>query len=164
MRSLGVVGILALLAHSSCASATQQAPAAQQSSCPENQVVQVGSAQGVIFRAGDGDVGGYKHGAITEYWTPTVEDVVRAEPYIASYLSAKVPELAAKYSTYIRQYTGFQLDGRKRIFVHFLCWAPTAPGWRCSAVVIDDGGDCYFQLEYDVESHECSKLWVNGSA
>jgi hypothetical protein len=31
-------------------------------------------------------------------------------------------------------------------------------------VVVDDGGDCYFQIQYDVETGTLFDLYVNGSA
>jgi hypothetical protein len=118
----------------------------------------------VIFPAGAGYVGGYKYGTISDYWTPTPEDIRTAEAGLEMFLSTAAPPLASKLSTYVRQYTGFRLEGRDRIFIQFLCWKPYNPEWRCHPVVIDDGGDCYFQLEYDKSNGQFSRLYVNGSA
>jgi hypothetical protein len=132
--------------------------------CPEHPVVKVGTGQGVIFPAGRGFVGGYKHGVITEYWTPSEAEVIQAEVGLATYLTQVAPTLAGKYASYTRQYAGFVFEGHRRIFMNFLCWPATSPGWRCASVGVDDGGDCYFQLEYDVTTGEYSHLSVNGLA
>ena len=103
-------------------------------------------------------------GAITEFWTPTADDVQRAEPRITEYLQANAPALVPKFSSYVRQYTGFRLGGRTLIFVQFFCVAPTNVDWRCAPVVVDDGGECYFRLVYDVGGDSCGNLYVNGDA
>jgi hypothetical protein len=36
--------------------------------------------------------------------------------------------------------------------------------WHLWPVVVEDGGACYFQVEYDVESQRFSRLSVNGYA
>lgn len=133
------------------------------SPCPENVVIQVGAGQGVIFASEKAFVGGYGT-AVEEYWTPTTEDVLKAEAGLARFLAGSAPTLAVKYSSYTRQYTGFVLEGRRRIFMNFLCWPPETPGWQCSSVAVLDGGDCYFHLDYDVTKGEYSHLSVNGAA
>ena len=36
--------------------------------------------------------------------------------------------------------------------------------WRQELVMVIDGGECYFQVEYDVEGGLFTKLLVNGEA
>ena len=155
--------VVVLLAVTSvaCATSGRVAPDARPP-CAEQAVIQVGSGQGVVFPAGRGFVDGYKYGTITEYWTPTEADIGRAEEGLSKYLINNVPSLAVKFSSYARQYTGFVYHGRKRLFMNFFCSPPS--NWRCEPVGVDDGGDCYFRLEYDVVSGEYSHLSVNGSA
>ena len=160
---------LALLAvtvmHFGCASAPSHGPTqAGTPPCPQNEVVQVGGAHGVILAAGNASVDGYEHGAITRYWTPGLPEVLRAEEGVPGYLARMSSSLSGKFSSYIRQYTGFYHQGRKLIFIQFLCWPPSTPGWRCQRVAVDDGGDCYFSLEYDVASGEYRNLRINGEA
>jgi hypothetical protein len=151
--------------HLACASTPSRTPAEATPSCPEYEVVYVGEGQGVIFPAGHGSgVNGYKYGTITQFWTPSSADVSQAEEGIRRYLEGTVPSLSVKFSKYIRQYTGFYHEGRKLIFVNFLCRSPSHPSWRCQPIAVDDGGDCYFSLEYDVTSGEYRHLWVNGEA
>ena len=42
----------------------------------------------------------------------------------------------------------------------------TEPGlhWRKEWVLVMDGGDCFFQLQFDVESGTFTALMVNGEA
>lgn len=124
----------------------------------------MGQGSALIFPAGTGNVDGCRAGAITEFWTPTADAVQRAEPRITEYLRANAPALVPKFSSYVRQYTGFRLGGRTLIFVQFFCVAPTSPDWRCHPVVVDDGGECYFRLAYDVDGDRCDNLYVNGNA
>jgi hypothetical protein len=156
-----VIGVSALM--TACAS---RGPARSKSSppCTQNQAVNSSGAQGVIFPAGAGNVDGHEYGTISEYWTPTPEDIRSAEVGLQSFLTEARPAIAAKLSTYVRQYTGFRLDGRDHIFIQFLCWQPHNPEWRCHPILVDDGGDCYFRLEYDTSSGQYSRLWVNGGA
>jgi hypothetical protein len=132
--------------------------------CLAQETFPVGKGWGVIFPAGSGSVEGYGWGTIKDFWTPAREDIIRAETGIVACLQDQAPPpLYSKFSSYVRQYTGFYLDNRKLIFVQFFCIAPS-PDWKCVPVVVLDGGDCYFHLEYDLNSGSCRKLWINGSA
>ncbi len=149
---------LALVA--GCATAGRSPRPAGAEPCAPYPVVRVGQGEGVLFPAGAGYVEGRSPKTVTEYWTPTAEDALAAESGIAECLRTEAPALAAKFSSYRRQYTGFLSGGRKLLFVQFLC-ETTGPDWRCHPIVVDDGGDCFFHLEYDVSSGACRKLWVN---
>jgi hypothetical protein len=130
--------------------------------CPGNVVIPVGAGQGVILAGASAFVGG--PGKVTGYWTPTTAEVLRAEAGLARFLAGAAPALAVKYSSYLRQYTGFVVDDHRKIHMNFLCWKPETPGWRCAAVEVDDGGDCYFQVDFDVTTGEYENLQVNGGA
>jgi hypothetical protein len=47
------------------------------------------------------------------------------------------------------------------VWGNFFCRPPRAD-WRHEPVLVDDGGDCFFQLEYDVDAGRFSNLLVNG--
>ncbi|HYV19445.1 MAG TPA: hypothetical protein VFC25_10505 [Verrucomicrobiae bacterium] len=147
----------------SCATAPPPAPSSELAPpCPDNVVIPVGAGQGVILTGAAADVGG--HGKVTGTWTPATADVLQAEAGLAKYLAGAAPRLAVKYSSYVRQYTGFVVDSRRKIHMNFLCWKPDTPGWRCSPVAVLDGGDCYFQVDYDMTTGEYENLQVNGYA
>jgi len=117
----------------------------------------------VIFPAGVSQSDRYPTGRVTDYWTPTADDVRQAELRIHSYLAENASLLVSKFSSYGRQYTGFYLDGQKLISAFFFCDPPPPDDLWCKPFGVDDGGDCYFHIEYDVANDQCGKLDVNGS-
>ena len=51
------------------------------------------------------------------------------------------------------------------IYANFFCELFSfQPNWHVVPVSVDDGGDCYFSVEYDVKRGTFSNLMVNGSA
>ena len=102
-----------------------------------------------------------------ELWAPTKEQVLEAETEIERFLKDKPPvqspNLWQKLPRYKRQYVGFIIDGHKRIFCNFYCSRLEEP-LTCKPVMVADGGDCFFQLEYDVEGEKVEKLQINGVA
>ena len=122
------------------------------------------------------DSGSYFHG----YWRVSDEEAERADEGIAGYLRGQRPELADKLGGYYGQIFGI-LDesGRKLIHFNFLCkrsveemkaTATTNPDfaemsdWQHHVLIVHDGGDCYFQLDFDPASGEYEHLVVNGDA
>lgn len=129
---------------------------------PESIIIKTDKIDGVIcanlsewkFRFEDKDL-----------WIPTKEQIFEAEEKIEQYLkdnpNKKSPDLWRKLSKYKRQYVGIVVDGHKRIFCNFFCSEkPLSP----SPYLVDDGGDCYFQIEYDLKDKDCYNLLVNGEA
>jgi hypothetical protein len=100
-----------------------------------------------------------------EFWSPTRAEVLKAEKGLERFLTenppARSPELWKKLSRYKRQYLGIVVNGQKRIFANFYC---TEERLACKPVIYEDGGDCFFQAEYDVESQKITKLEINGEA
>jgi len=54
------------------------------------------------------------------------------------------------------------IGGKKIIYGNFFC--SEEDNWRQEFVMVIDGGDCYFQVEYDVGSEKLIKLIVNGES
>lgn len=111
--------------------------------------------EGVIFPDGD--------------WIPSTEDVRTLEGELRSYLGqnqsafhepASIEERPGRYT---RQYWGLLENEKKVVFINFFCDA-FGMDWQHERVQVEDGGDCYFQLKYDVESGEFFDLRVNGEA
>jgi hypothetical protein len=98
-------------------------------------------------------------------WMPTKEQVLDAEVEIERFLKdkppAQSPNLWHKLPSYKRQYVGFIVKGHKRIFCNFYC---TEERLDCNPVVYDDGGACFFRIEYDVEGQKVIKIDFNGEA
>ena len=53
-------------------------------------------------------------------------------------------------------------DGRQVIFANDFCRA-LGGDWRQAPIIVDDGGDCYFQVEYDPAAGTFARLMVNGN-
>lgn len=107
-------------------------------------------------------------------WTPALADVLALEQRLPDYLRGqlapqyrgrkpKKPPLWERAPGYRRQYVGIGRNDRRLIYANFFCRSDN-PNWRTMPVEVDDGGDCYFQVEYDVEKATFSNLSINGEA
>lgn len=101
------------------------------------------------------------------YWTPTQADVLALEAGLAAFLQESAPqaspELWRKQGTYKRQYAGLIHNGRRLIAASFFC-DTHGEEWRREVLFVLDGGDCFFQLTFDVERGTYGDLMVNGEA
>jgi hypothetical protein len=101
------------------------------------------------------------------FWTPSADDILNLEEKIAEYLSQnssqfyRQPPVWEQLDEYQRQYIGLERGDRQIIYGNYFCNSGSV-NWREKLVVVDDGGDCFFQVEYDVESEVFIKLLVNG--
>ena len=100
-----------------------------------------------------------------ELWIPTKEQVFESEERIEQYLkdnpNKKSLNLWQELSKYKRQYVGIVVDGHKRIFCNFYC---SDEPLSSKPYFVSDGGDCYFQIEYDLNNKNFYNLIVNGEA
>lgn len=125
---------------------------------PEGRAEEMGLGSWVASAA---DFGGY--------WTPSEEDVLKLEGQLAAFLSQnstafqRQPPVWEQLENYKRQYAGVTIQGRRVIYGNFFC-SEDGMDWKEDWVFVLDGGDCYFQLQFDVESGTFSKLTVNGEA
>ncbi len=103
-----------------------------------------------------------------DYWTPTKEDVLKMEEKIEFYLrkaqDRRSPALWSKLPQYKRQYAGVVEKGRRKIYANFFCNGAQIKDWKMRPVAVEDGGDCFFQIKYDVENATFSDLYINGQA
>lgn len=99
-----------------------------------------------------------------EGWTPTQEDIDAAEPAIAAFIKTKNDKIHSNLDKYRCQYFGIYKDKRKRIYCIFFYFTADRKDWKSKAVIVKDGGDSYFQLEYDMENKACLNFRVNGQA
>ena len=103
------------------------------------------------------------------YWTPSKDDILKLEGGIAGYLSQnsnlfyRQPPAWERLDEYQRQYIGLERGGRKIIYGNYFCNSEGI-NWRQELVIVEDGGECFFHVEYDVESELFIKLMVNGEA
>ena len=103
------------------------------------------------------------------FWTPSVVDILKLEEEIAGYLSQnsnqfyRQPPVWQRLDDYQRQYIGLERGGRQIIYGNYFCNSGGI-NWRQELVIVEDGGECFLQVEYDVESRLFIKLRVNGES
>lgn len=102
------------------------------------------------------------------FWTPSANDIYKLEEGMAEYLNqnsrnfTSQPPAWERLDEYQRQYIGIERGGKQIIYGNFFC--EEDDNWRKEFVMVIDGGDCYFQVEYDVESGKFIYLAVNGES
>ena len=102
------------------------------------------------------------------FWTPTLDQVRELESLLPQYLAAHPPiddKPVINFSEYGRQYIGVTKDRRKLIYLNAFC-RPQRFGqkWEKEAVLVKDGGSCYFQIYFDPAEKEFIGLRYNGQA
>ena len=104
-----------------------------------------------------------------DFWTPSENDILILEETIAEYLSQnstqfnRQPPVWERLSEYQRQFIGLTRNGSHIINGNYFC-NNLSINWRQDLVIVDDGGDCYFQVEYNVDRGMFIMLMVNGEA
>ncbi len=129
--------------------------------------VKTDTFDGVIFpseSAGELGVREIDHQRVEGTWTPTPNDVTVFERGLDAFVrlqgGADSKRIPAKLTKYKRQWAGFLAHGKRKIFGNFFC--SEQPDWRHHVIEVDDGGDCFFQIEFDVDSKTYSDFSVNG--
>ncbi|MGB7923877.1 MAG: hypothetical protein WCF57_11590, partial [Pyrinomonadaceae bacterium] len=96
------------------------------------------------------------------------EDVVKLEGKLEFHLrrvtDKRSPALWIKLGEYKRQYAGIVENDRRKIYANFFCIGAKIMDWKMRPVAVEDGGDCFFQIKYDVEAGTFSDLYINGEA
>jgi hypothetical protein len=116
-----------------------------------NVMVEINGNPGVIL-----DVSTYRHDA--EGWTPDVEHLQAAEDAVlVAPPGPRVPEIEG-----YRQYVGIVEDGDRKIIINSMCME--IDGWTEKYIQIEDGGSCFWEAQYNVDTGELESLIVNGEA
>ena len=103
------------------------------------------------------------------FWTPTEGDILSLEGKLDFFLRQNAesfnrqPPAWERLNDYKRQYVGVIIDEKQVIYGNFFC-SDTGTDWNKEWVFVLDGGDCFFQLQFDVESRTFTGLTVNGEA
>lgn len=114
-------------------------------------MVEVNGHPGVILK-----VATYRHEV--DGWTPTLDDLQAAEDAV---LTAPAGRREPQIDGY-RQYVGIIEDGQRKIVVNSMCME--LDGWTEGYIEVGDGGSCFWQAVYNVETGELESLVVNGEA
>ena len=65
---------------------------------------------------------------------------------------------------YKRQYVAVtNKNGDKEVWINCLCQTH-GDSWKTSIIMVDDGGNCYFNLKINLTKEKCYDLGVNGHA
>jgi hypothetical protein len=110
----------------------------------------------------------FTHGS----WSPTQDDAQRASDGVSNFLKSESPKIAAKFSGYYGQLYGVTDGGTKKIRLSFFCQLDSmmlggpdrGGGWTQGAILVSDGGDCYFQVDFNPSWGTYSNFRVNGEA
>jgi hypothetical protein len=112
----------------------------------------------------------YYSSKLQGYFTPSKQDVLKAEGAVIDYIEDHtpqfkgypyVPDLDYKLANYKRQYVGLVIDGKRKIRLNFFCRTHNID-WKRYPVGVLGGGGCYFNVQYDIDSGTFSELWTNG--
>jgi hypothetical protein len=114
-------------------------------------MVEINGNPGVIL-----DATAYHRDA--EGWSPDVASLQAAEDAV---LAAPAGDREPQLDGY-RQYVGIVEDGDRKIVVNSMCME--IDGWESSYIEVADGGPCFWNALYNVETGELEYLIVNGEA
>ena len=98
----------------------------------------------------------FKPAGITGYWTPAPADLVGVEDGLADYLAAQKWVPHQPWSDYYRQVAGLERDGGRSLFLSYFVIEPETQGgssakWKDEAYWMNDGGDTFFRVIYDLQ-------------
>jgi hypothetical protein len=135
-----------------------------------NQLIVTDNFEGIIFAGASAEQMGLAiiiGETIDDYWTPSRDDVLAFEQRLGPYLQQAVPQtypdLLRDLSAYRRQYIGILVHGQRVIFANFFCNAYHTD-WQHKIVFVLDGGSCYFEVKYDVQTDAFYDLSIHGEA
>ena len=97
------------------------------------------------------------------YYTLMNEDVVTLENHLPAYLQKEAPDIAANLSQYKRQYIGFWRQGKPYVLINAFC-DDLGMDWQNEIVDVLDGGDCFFNVEYNMAEASFARLRIHGEA
>jgi hypothetical protein len=93
---------------------------------------------------------------------PTTLQVEAVEKELAQFLRSDHATLLAKFKNYYRQYTGLDIKGAEKIIRgNFLCQVDN-DRWKKEWVMVQDGGDCFFNFTYDLKNLKITSFSING--
>jgi hypothetical protein len=98
-------------------------------------------------------------------WVPTEAQAQALEGALIGYLRGQLEAagvVTRGLARYRVQYIGIVRDGHQVIFGNFFCDVFDGADWRREPYIVDDGGDCFFQIEFDPAAGSFSRLMING--
>ena len=155
-------------------------PATPVSVEPVSSLITSEYGEGVIFSARlaeEQEVGMWSSSNTnTGYWTPSESDVLAFEAGLPDFLATSDNAMLTyeagvelpiweHLDEYHRQYIGLLENERQVLYANFFCTLNHVEDyWQTGFVMVMDGGNCFFQVKFDVETQEYFDLMVNGMA
>lgn len=143
----------------------------------QNIYIKTDTVEGVIFNADTLNPNDVKYFIYAKdnrnpdsYWTPTEDDVLTLEAKLPAYLKIKIGAdhyaygLWDKLAGYKRQYVGYVLDGEQFIYTNYFCDSFNDDAWKTQLLMVMDGGECFFQVQYQLANQSFVSLSINGFA
>lgn len=96
------------------------------------------------------------------YWLPSEEWLIRAENAVRREAAGITDEQRAPILDGNRQYAGLIENDERKIHISSMC--VEIEGWRSSAIMVMDGGPCFWVALYNADTDEIESLMVNGQA
>jgi len=100
------------------------------------------------------------------FWQPQISQIAGLEQLLPGLLEKNFSgQRHPPIQDYGRQYAGLIVQERKLIYVNgFLSGYRELEGWRTNPVVVCDGGNSFFGVEYDPQTKSFQSLAFNGVA
>ncbi len=104
----------------------------------------------------------------TGFFRPTLADVQRVHAELDGFLGASrsaralSPDLHVRYRDYFSQWAGALQSGHRVLHGNYFC-RDFGMDWKTQPIGVDDGGDCFFQVIYDLDASTFTSLQVNGN-
>jgi hypothetical protein len=97
-------------------------------------------------------------------WIPSANQIALMEQQLDKYLGKHHPSIRKNIGQLYFQYAGLIRNKKKIIYINTLDQhAQANPDWRHTAMIICDGGDTFWGLEYDPMTHQFSEMTFNTS-
>jgi hypothetical protein len=104
-------------------------------------------------------------------FTPSKEDIIEAEKILNTCFSKEKEDGNFKSNKFLKNYTRQYLgatdkNGHKIIWINCFCGKPDPKDtqWKTTPFIVDDGGDCFFNIKIDLSDKKYFDLQINGEA
>src|SRR5205814_4321209 len=103
---------------------------------------------------------------VSSFWSPSGAQILALEQRLPEFLRKSQPQI--KLTNYFWQYVGILSHGRKLIYLNAFIkgglGANPKTDWKTTAVIICDGGDGFWGVEFDPVENTFQHLETNGVA
>lgn len=158
-----LIGFAALVLANACQSPTAAPPPSTQPSVAVSTLTPIPGPKMVSGAQYEGAI--FADGA----WMPDADMVAALETRLPLFLAQNQnkfnptkPPIVERLPQYKRQYWGEMENGKRVIEVNAMCRA--LDGWQTQRIFIADGGDCFFNVKYNLDAGTFFDLSVNGEA